>query len=641
MCGITGIISSEIFNGDLSYEIREITEVLRHRGPDGGGCVLFYNPSVRSHVVSNYKNAETIEELNTNKAGNYPFLGLGHRRLAVLDTSEQGFQPMSYFNRYWITFNGEIYNYLELRTELQNINYKFHSNTDTEVILAAYDAWGSGCLSKFNGMWAFCIYDKDNDTIFIARDRYGVKPLYYYLDSEIFAFASEAKALLRCSKVKTKPNIKNLKEYIESGFKAFVSETAFENIYTVPSSSFIEMKRTRLHKGLRIQKYYTLPTKIRNYSFNHFIEKYNTLLLDSVRIRLRSDITIGTCLSGGLDSSSIACLVNKLLEENGTEDKQKTFSLVFPSKSEFHYLDESKFIELLTEHLNLEGHKIEPTIQDVISIYDSTVYHLDFPQDSSMMSAVFTYRVCKENGCQVTLDGQGSDEIQAGYLHYLRNYFCNLPVFQIIENYILFKNIPGAKSQILLGICFKIFSLLMLRKWIRLLLRKLKKHSDPFITVNEHLFEDLNNNLQNLLLVGDRTSMMHSVESRFPFLDYRVVELLFSQPEKNKLFSGWTKYSLRSLMKDLLPHEIIWRRDKIGWAIPEKHWFCNEMKDRVKTEIKNSTFLRSLKLDLSIVDRLEDSDISFKKLKKIIRYYNIAVWHRIFFSQSKASSKDC
>lgn len=639
MCGISGIISANN-RSKMAKEILAMTETLSHRGPDGEGYVLFDEKKIK--VLAGSDTPEYIDSANLDYiphesiSSSLDFecsVAFGHRRLAVIDVSLNGHQPMAYLSRYWIIFNGEIYNYRELKEKLSILNYSFNTGSDTEVILAAFDAWGTSCLKHFNGMWAFCIYDTISDKVFIARDRFGVKPLYYYWDEEQFVFASEAKAFLANTRVETKPNISIIKKYLEEGFDASISETAFEKIFSMPSGSYLEIKRKHLNKRPVFVKYYNLPNSISEDSFSDFLEKYDKNFLDAVKLRLRSDVSIGTSLSGGLDSSAVAYNINYLMKLENRAEKQKTFSLVFRKKLETKSYDESEFIEILRSQLELNSYFIEPTVDDVMAIYDKAVYHLDFPQDSSLMSAVFTYKLTSDCGCRVTLDGQGSDEIQGGYLHYLRNYFTNLPFAEILSEWNHFKQIPSAKSQILLGVVFRILKMFGLKKPTRLVLKTFGKKSDPFITINEHLKIDFENNMQNLLLIGDRTSMMHSVESRFPFLDYRLVELLFQQPYFFKINSGWTKYPLRVLFSDRLPSKIVWRKDKMGWEIPEKLWFLGKMKANIFSEVTNSNFLKSLGANISILDKLNSHGISHSALKKIIRLYNLAVWHRIYFQK--------
>lgn len=341
MCGITADI---VFNKKELYQSKDIikmTRTLRHRGPDDEGF-LFVNANdkspclgaeskVQSHIENKDKDDFGFIEDYEKKS----YIALGHRRLSIIDLSVKGHQPLSYLNRYWIVFNGEIYNYIEIREELKSVGYIFNSDSDTEVILAAYDFWGNECLKKFNGMWALIIFDSLEEKLFISRDRFGIKPLSYYIDDERIILASEIKALVDHSNVKTKPNIKYIKDFIKTFTKEYLSETAFENIFHFPASHYLEIDLNRSNNhNLNFIKYWEVNVNTSSDNFveekiEQFADEYRQLLDDSVKLRLRSDVPIGTVFSGGLDSSTIVYLINKLLKVSSAKEKQKTFSLVF------------------------------------------------------------------------------------------------------------------------------------------------------------------------------------------------------------------------------------------------------------------------------------------------------------------------
>lgn len=642
MCGITGIIN---FNHRATFEnanIKKMTDSLSHRGPDDEGYLV-----INSNAVSILGGDDTpkndltcvIDYYSKQKIKDNLFmpsyLTFGHRRLTILDLNITGHQPMSYLNRYWIVYNGEIYNYLEIKQELEENGLLFKTKSDTEVILASYHKWGPECLKKFNGMWAFAIYDHQKSILFMSRDRFGIKPLHYYIDEHKLIFASEAKAILNNDYVVSSPNIRYIEGFLKSGPKAYLEETAFENIFNFPSGSYIEENIDSLgRKKLEFKKYWKIRLGVNINSqgtSQDYSKKYLQILNEAVRLRMRADVKIGTALSGGLDSSAVAYFVNENLKSLNSEEKQNTFSLVFNKNKLNSYCDESDFVKIIVNHLNIKSYTTEPNEEEVFSYYKKTVYHMDFPQEDSLMSCIFTYKLVNEKGVRVTLDGQGADELQAGYLHYLRNFFSNLKLREIIKQYRFFNQVPNAKNQIIYGIIFNIIKRFKINLLIVKLLKVFNKVSNPFCSVNKRLYDDFHQNLQNLLHFGDRSSMMFAVESRYPFLDYRMVKFWMGVPESLKINDGWTKYLARLSMEKLLPKEIVWRKDKMGWEIPQKKWFRGKIKEFVIQTVLESSFLDHLSVNKNIVYKLNSTQLSDSELKKIIKLFNLALWHNVFF----------
>ena len=343
MCGIIGVISKKSLKVST---IKKMNDAIAHRGPDGEG--FFFAGDVINDIHLEKIDTATSKNLN---------VAFGHKRLSIIDLSRQGHQPMSYIDRYWITYNGEIYNYIELKEELKKLGYSFKSQTDTEVILAAYDAWGVDCQNKFNGMWAFALFDIEKEVIFISRDRFGIKPLYFYQDNKNFIFASEIKALLENNEVVTSPNVSFLKEYYNTGSKEYAQETAFTNIYRFNFSSYVVLDEKNFTEKISEVRYwdYEVDTSVQEYSHDEAVKyahKYYLLLKDAVRIRLRADVNVGTTLSGGLDSSSIVYLINEIKKEKKKSYTIETFSTVYHSK-ETKECDESYYINLITNQLLL------------------------------------------------------------------------------------------------------------------------------------------------------------------------------------------------------------------------------------------------------------------------------------------------
>lgn len=621
MCGITLLINK---NKDSKIDLDAFVRMnnsIEHRGPDSEGYA----------VVTNNLEYEISDSLSNNTKSDLKLI-FGFRRLSILDLSSLGNQPMLYKNKYLIVFNGEIYNFIELRNELSIKGYTFNTNTDTEVIAASYDYWGVKCLNKFNGMWAITLLNLTNGEIFISRDRFGVKPLYYYEDSNVICCVSEIKQLKHYLKESFKANTNRIKQQFEQETEEFGNETDFDKVYRFPNASYTIFNISTPY--FEIKKYYELPPlpQEEEYSESKAItlaDNYYSLLKDAVKLRLRSDVKIGTCLSGGLDSSSIAYLINKSFEDQGIKEMQKTFSLVF-TENDTKYCDESGFIDSIAERLNLDKHYIEPTLNEVIDYYPKVVYHMDNIQHSSLMSYCFTYKLVHDQMVKVTLDGQGADELQGGYTYYLTNFFTNIKTKDLKYNYKLFKDIPGAKKYIAQGLVFNLLKNLGLSSIIKFILTKLKFKTDPFLKVNEALRRDFNCNLQTLLHYGDRGSMMHSVESRFPFLDYRMVEFWHTLPSCYKIHNGYTKYIARKAFDQKLPDNIVWRRDKKGWELPQKTWLENGLLKNINNTIINGKFLYKIG-KLNTFNKAKN-DLSNKNIKTIIKCFNAELWHKTFFN---------
>ncbi len=616
MCGILGVISKNKIKASV---LKKMNKEIEHRGPDDEGYLF----------INEYEDDITLNKRVLKNTSN-DYLGFAHRRLSIVDLSDHGHQPMSYNDRYWIVYNGEIYNYIEIKDELQKDGYIFNSTTDTEMILAAYDKWGHQCQNKFNGMWAFVIYDSLEDIVFISRDRFGIKPLYYYVDDEKFIFASEIKSILAYPELNIRPNSDYLKNYIVNGPAEYIKETAFENIFRFEQTSYIECKTKDMYREFKEIKYWDFNVNLSNEKFceekaKELAEQYYELLKDSVRLRLRADVKVGSALSGGLDSSSIVYLINQILKENKKEDLQETFSTVYKTAGTTD-CDESVFIDLLAKELNVNTNQIEPKQDDIPEAHSKMIYIMDTPPESTVMSGWYTFKKVAETDVTVTLDGQGADEQLGGYLMYLLPYFSSLSLSNIFSEYKSFLKIPGAKRMALQGIIINIFSRFFGKKLTKKIINKLFKREFIF-HLNEQLLKDTMSTLGTLIHYSDRNSMKYSIESRMPFMDYRLVEFLASVPAVYKIHNGWTKYLARVAFDEKLPDEVTWRKDKMGWPIPEEYWFRGGLKDWFIKQILSSDFIRELDKTFDINKEIE----SKKNIAILIRYLNIAVWHKRFF----------
>lgn len=616
VCGIAGLITTGSVN---SARLAAMTRAIAHRGPDGEG--LF--------VAGSCDRAASGAQPQTVPLGGDISVGFGHRRLAIVDTSSAGHQPMCRRERYWITFNGEIYNYLELRAELVAAGYHFHTATDTEVILAAYERWGVECLNRFNGMWAFAILDLRERTLFLARDRLGVKPLYIMRSAGSFYFASEIKAFHK-SGLRLTPNEKLLGSFIVQGHDLFTNDTAFAEVVSLPRATYLHTPLAELLSGNPQPKtYWVLEATAADERFTQeaarrYSDRYLELLTDAVRLRLRADVPVGSALSGGLDSSSIVSLVNEQLGQLGSKQLQRTFSSVYRGP-EGRGIDESGYIRMLTSALRVDGKEVNPNGDEVRDQYSSIVYALDEPADSSCISGWFTFKLVSQSGVVVTLDGQGADEQLAGYLFYFTYWLSNSR--DVVRNTLQALRNPQNLRFAAAGAAFNLLGRAGLRSMARELLRRKGKRHDVYQALNLRLRDDTLSILPRLLHFADRSSMAHAIESRMPFLDYRLMEFCASIPASYKLHDGWTKYIARAAMQGRLPDSVTWRKNKQGWPSPDRYWFSGELRDWACAIIDRSEMLRSL----GFSGRAE-SLLEARTMQPFIRHLNVALWHELFFS---------
>lgn len=619
MCGITGIISWE--HPD-PLALRRMNDLLAHRGPDGEGYFL----------AAGIDRSGELPGLIAFSSKTIPFVAFGHRRLAIVDLSPAGHQPMVLNERYVITYNGEVYNHSELRVELEALGYTFVSHTDTEVILAAYDAWGSDCLQRFNGMWALAIVDCLEGRVFVARDRFGIKPLYYYQRDGKFIFASEIKAIAAHPGVATAPDIDYCRDYLDSGATVAGPRTAFKSILRFPPASFVECTLDDLlDQPIATKRFWDARPNISDEPFDEIkaeklASEYFTLLEDAVRLRLRADVKVGSALSGGLDSSSIVYLVNKLLREQGCEDRQETFSCVYKTPGT-ESCDESQYIDRLAVALGVRSNQIEPRVEDIPVEHEKMIYAMENPPDSTCMSGWHTFMRVADSDVTVTLDGQGADEQLAGYLGYLFFWFAQMPVGQALSELPKVVSIPGASHRALQGLAINLSRRLVGECFTRKILTKLGYRKNPFVPLNEILLQDTQSHLLTLIHYSDRVSMAFSIESRMPFMDYRLVEFLASVPVVYKLHGGWTKYLARRAFDGKLPGEIVWRKDKMGWPIPEAHWFGGALKSWMVSRVKTQCFQGWLG-NPRLVHAVETES---GPLSRRVRLLNLSVWLLRFF----------
>jgi len=651
MCGIVGIINLKYEQSLQAEDLHCMTNSIRHRGPDDEGFLLFdenrhytfygddtpvpEKQNYRTHALQYYTSG------HISNAYNLPsHIAFGHRRLSIIDLTVHGHQPMQYLDRYWIIYNGEIYNYIEVRNELAKNGYHFHSNSDTEVILAAYDCWGNECLNIFNGMWAFAIYDKKKHKLFISKDRFGIKPLYYYKDDKYFIFASEIKAILSHREVKTFPDINYCREYIAHGPREYIKETAFKNIFRFKNASFVEIAIHDLeYKNINEQIFWNCVPNLNNEVFDNnkaekYAKKYYEILSDAVRIRLRADVKVGAALSGGLDSSTIVYMINEHLKRQGQDAKLETFSNIYKSEN-VNYCDESQYINQLAKFLNVKSNQIEPILTEIISEHKKMIYAMENPAVGPNMGGWYTFKLVGNSDITINLDGQGADEQLGGYFSYIWRYVINLPLSDLVKEFKAFLHLPGLNKiylilSVICNILRRVFPVNLLEIISRYLGDKNKDNAPIFEPLNKILYQSTMTDLLNLIHYGDSQSMAHSIESRLPFMDYRLVEFLASVPANYKIHNGWTKYIARIAMDKILPDNITWRKDKMGWPDPSEFWFRGPLKEWLCREVESSSFLKELGFGYNIRNRINGKE----PIINLIRLLNLSVWYNIFFKNA-------
>ena len=569
MCGICGWISP---TGIQLSHVAQMNRLASHRGPDGEGYWCWDGQSPTGQFIS--RQSSDI----SHKRG---VIGLGHRRLAILDLSDAGIQPMSSKDgRVWIVYNGEVYNYKELRSELGQLGHPFHTSTDTEVILAAYDQWGTECFARFNGMWGLAIVDLRRQALILSRDRLGIKPLYVWAENNTIAFASEIKQFFALPAVTAVANTDAIVEYVRTGYE-LPPETFFEGIFAFPPGSWCEVDiRHPMDPSPQPFWHPEELSLVANVNLSEARERIRTLFEQSVKIRLRSDVPVGVCLSGGLDSTAVYGQVQQL--KAGRAPLTHAFSAVFDDPS----FDEREYIKIALETFGGEGHSVFPTAESFLSDFDEFIFHHDEPPRSlSQYAAWSVMGLASEHQVPVLLNGQGGDELFAGYW----------PAYYLF----LRKRLGEAPWQVawhLLGLISPRSNLALLQQLVphfrqyrsrknhsnRMLLRESIRSSGQesnwALTAQKlqpeqyRLSEIRHIHLPRILKYDDRNSMAFGIEGRYPFLDHRLVEYALRLPPELNLRQGWNKLLVRESLGHVLPQAIQWRRSKVGFETPQSVW---------------------------------------------------------------------
>jgi asparagine synthase (glutamine-hydrolysing) len=668
MCGIAGFLDAR--EPATAPRIRAMTDRLQHRGPNAEGLLLVDTARGTTWAGDGAQPEARFD------------LALGHRRLSILDLSDAGRQPMvSSSGKHWLIFNGEIYNYVELRAELKQLGHVFKTGTDTEVLLAAYEQWGIACLSRCNGMWAFALWDGVRRELYLARDRMGVKPLYYAHGTGWLVFGSEIKALLAHPRVPRRPNPSIVYDFLSLRLADHTDETFFDGIYRVPGAHYLVVRPG--HEP-RIERWWDAQPAFRDDASpaqeRAAIERFEELFEDAVRIRLRADVPIGTCLSGGVDSSSIVVTANQLmfdelkLDRALVGDRQRTFSACFEDRR----FDERPFIDRVIAATGASSHRVFPSGERLWQELPALVAQMDEPfHSTSQYSQYNVMRLVRESGVTVTLDGQGADELMAGYPTYHSVMLATLvragrmsasareamatwkmsgrgrtgaellvrtaygllpaalttPLRTAVAPYFTSYSPEGRSLQVINPALEARFADRRLG-WVAA--RAATMHD-----LGKRLYADVFHfSLPCLLRYADRNSMAFSIESRMPLLDYRLVEHIFSLPLSMIVRDGWTKWVFRAAMEGRLPPEIQWRKDKMGFVTPEGVWL-REGKQHIAQGLSGRLLSEDFLASARVRQRLDEyvgSTSESARYTDVFRWYILETWMRHAFGTPRTAS---
>ena len=582
MCGIAGLWN---LNGEsLSAEaLRCFIDSLAHRGPDGSD--IHIDPDAN--------------------------LGLGHRRLAIIDTSDGGRQPMPYNDeRYWIVFNGEMYNFLELKVELEKLGYGFKTESDTEVILTAYHHWGEDCQLKFNGMWALAIWDSAERRLFLSRDRFGVKPMIYHYDENYFAFASEMKAFLEL-------------DWFQPEFDPAMVALALTDERLIEGDERCMLKRLiHLLGGHCLTLTQGEPPKVRRWwntldyletppqRYDKQVDRFRELFLDACRIRMRSDVPIGTALSGGLDSSSILCGMTHIRNTTDASDRlahdwQKAFIMTYPGA----FIDERKYADAVIEQTGVMPIYCTGNADLYLDHFDDILFQYEEISDIHL-GPWLVHKTQRENNVVVTIDGHGGDELLGGYPWHvtaaLKDSLSSLSPRRARDVVLIMKGLElFPQNQFYLRSAQALFSKVKKENKQPWLVQPAAEytssaydHDMPLIKDRDALFKSLYidyhfTQLPTNLRDFDRLSMAHGVEVRSPFMDWRLVCFTFSLPSSAKIGSGFTKRILRDALKGILPESIRTRTRKLGFPNLAEAWTSPRAQAFIRDSVHSADFQQS------------------------------------------------
>ena len=606
MCGIFGYMSFCDVQVERSRFEQSLLTML-HRGPDFQNSLFFANDTV----------------------------ALGHARLSIIDLAVEANQPMSVGGKYCVIFNGEIYNYIELKEELILKGYRFTTNSDTEVLVMAYDCWGEECVHHFNGMWGFAIYNTQDHTLFCSRDRFGVKPFNYYLDDKRFMFASEIKPLLAYDASLRRPNYNSIGLFCREGINGEISETWFDGVLRLLPGHNLTVR----NNVVSVYRYYRYPKHTKQISFENAKEKFYGLFLDACKLRMRSDVPVGVTLSGGLDSSCIVAAVRQFHHA-----PLNTFTAHFPG----YINDEYSSAQMTNRELGLNGNPVRVDYGgDLIATFSKLIFHLESGHNSPAIYPL--WKVCAEAKKKVTviLEGQGADELLAGYIEtfsglYLIGLLKKFKVFYFINNFKKLSHNYSVKAILILA--FRLF----LPSKIKTLVRRYILKSEDILIGPLRYFRDVKFSqgktsslllkalqkshqagLVNLLHYGDAISMAFSLESRLPFMDYRLVDFAMTLPDEYLIAEGKGKYIQRKSLEPILPSHINADVKKLGFPSPIKEFMERNKLVLEQVLLDKKTISRGIFNERKLREFIH-SDISEPKSRFLFRLLSVELWFRLF-----------
>lgn len=606
MCGISGVYSPA--NPLATGGIEAAHRTMRHRGPDDEGFVAFQE----GRLVP-CRGQDSITECH-----HFPFLEsikhaelvLGHRRLSIIDLSPAGHQPLVHpSGRFAIVFNGEIYNYLELRSELKALGVEFFTHTDTEVVINSYVQWGKAAFARFNGMWALALWDSQEQSLLLCRDRFGVKPLYYTERQKAVYFASEMKVLRAWPGLHFEPNRAAMDVYLNSCLLNHGSETFWDDILEVLPGHWMEWGSD---SRVVTNCYWPYSPEIGGWTYDDALDRFGELFEDSLRLRMRSDVEVGTLLSGGLDSNTIVCALHRLgLIHNGTF---KSFSAVFDDQR----FSEEQYIRATLRRVPLEPHFIYPRAGDLRDDFPRLLDHLEEPFRSLSVYSQFKIyeHMHQTTQVRVVLNGQGADELFAGYSYHYSWMFSELAMeghfLRLTEEVRRYRQGRGISF---FGVASGVVSSLLHRL----------RRGDSF---SQRLFNELKvSPLREYLKYDDRTSMSASVEARAPFLDYRLVEFAYSLPLEFKMFEFNNKRLERDYARGIVPPEIVQRKDKMGFISPQEVWQRQELEPWLDETFSDLSNLREwMPVARAVSDYRDYRSGRSHAWAKVWRYFCLAQW---------------
>lgn len=539
-------------------------------------------------------------------------VALGHRRLSILDISEHGLQPMRLPGAdIWITFNGEIYNYLELRAELETQGHRFQTGTDTEVILKAYKEWGTECFSRFNGMWALAILDLKQRTVTLSRDRFGIKPLHLLRTGDMLAFSSEIKALLATGH-KPRLNASAAKSFLQQHLVSHTQDTFFQGIEVFPPAHFANISLDSPTRVIPV-RYWDYPTGTIDPSDAMAKAEFHDLLASSMQLHMRSDVPVGSCLSGGLDSSAIVCMADAMLE--ASQRPFHTFTALFNDKT----IDETPWVDAVNTQTQAMAHHVSPNASDLLADMDALVWHQDEPFTSASIYAQWcVMREARRANIPVLLDGQGADEILCGYkkfyVHHLKLLWSQAQLGEAAKETLGFL-IHGDRTVFRLSDAQRYLpgflrqDMQVMNKLTTDRFKITPAIAAPSLSTGDTLTKRQQNDLTyfslpSLLRYEDRNSMAFSIESRVPFLDHQLVEYALQLAPHHKLRRGTSKHVMREAIEGVVPASVSARRDKMGFGAPQRQWLKDGIIRSFQSDIRQGNYTIGELVDAGQLARL-------------------------------------